>query len=254
MHPVLFHVGDLPIATYGVATGLALLLGVLLGTRQAKRDGLPSEWAWDLGLLTMACFPVGARLEYVRTHWDRFADHPAAILSLRDGGLVFYGGLVTSILGFLVYARWRKVSALALLDMMAPSVSFGHAIGRLGCLAAGCCYGRETSGAWSITFPEGSVAPAGVPLIPTQLHEAAFNLALGTFLALVPRRFVGQRFVLMLWLYAIFRTVNEVFRGDSARGTVFGGLMTNAQLTAVVLSLVAAGIAWRHRSARASTM
>ena len=72
-----------------------------------------------------------------------------------------------------------------------------------------------------------------------------FNVAMGLFLAWVPRRFVGQRFVLLLWLYPPFRAINELFRGDSARGYVFDGLMTNGQLTSMVLVAVGAAIWWR---------
>ena len=245
MHPVLFHVGTLAVSTYGVMLGLGLLVGLLYGTVQARKDGLPGDWAWDLGLLTMFCAIVGSRAEYVRTHVERFVDAPASMFALRDGGLVFYGGFVASLLGFMAYAKWRKVPVLALFDMMAPSVGFGHAIGRIGCLAAGCCFGRPTTSAWSITFPEGSLAPAGVPLVPTQVNEVLFNVATGLFLSWVPRRFVGQRFVLLLWLYPPFRATNELFRGDSARGYVFDGLMTNGQLTSLVLIAVGALVWWR---------
>lgn len=249
MHPVLFHVGTLAVSTYGVTMGLGLFVGLLYGTVQARKDGLPGEWAWDLGLVAMVCAVVGSRLEYVRTHFERFAGSPGDIFVLRDGGLVFYGGFVASLFGFWAYARWRKVPVLALFDLMAPSVGFGHAIGRIGCLSTGCCFGQPTDGVWAITFPEGSLAPAGVPLVPTQVNEVLFNLAMGLFLAWVPRRFVGQRFVLLIWLYPAFRAVNETLRGDAARGWVFDGLMTNGQLTSLVLIAVGAVIWGRARKA-----
>ena len=242
MHPVLFTVGGFAVPSYGVMLATGLFVGLLIGTLRAPRDGFPSEWAWDLGILTMVCAIIGGRLEFVRTNFSRFLAAPSTIFALRDGGMVFYGGFVLTVLGFLVYARRRSVPALALLDMMAPSVGFGHAIGRIGCLLAGCCFGVPTSGWWSVTFPPGSLAPAGQPLVPTQIHEVLFNLILGTFLWFFPRRFVGQRFALLLLLYGAFRALNETVRGDSARGTVLGGLLTNAQFTSLILACVAAAI------------
>lgn len=250
MHPVLFRVGNFDVATYGVCVGLALFLGLLLGTVRARRDGLAGDTAWDLGLIAMVCAVVGARLEYVRTHPGSFLEDPARVFALRDGGLVFYGGFVFTLLGYALYARVKKQPFLALTDVMAPSLSFGHALGRLGCLSAGCCYGRETEGWWHITFPEGSLAPPNTPLIPTQVHEIIANLAIGTLLWFLPRRFVGQRTALLFSLYGVFRFVNEFFRNDD-RGTFAGTGLTNGQATSVVMLLAAAAIvAWARRGPR----
>lgn len=247
MHPVLFTIHGFAVPSYGMALATGLFVGLLYGTVQARKDGLPADWAWDLGILAMIFGVLGGRLEYVRTHWERFVGHPAAIFALRDGGMVFYGGFLLTLASYVVYARWRRVPVIALFDMMAPSVGFGHAIGRFGCLAAGCCYGRPTDGPWAITFPTGGIAPSGVPLIPTQVHEILFNTAMGFLLVAVPRRFVGQRFALLLLLYPTFRVINEVFRGDAERGLVFGTPFTPGEVTSAVLVLVALAL-WRHAS------
>ncbi len=243
MHPVMFHVGTFAVPTYGFMLATGLFLGLLYGTAQLRRDGQDPEWGWDLGILAMFGGVVGGRAEYVRTHFERFVAKPVEMFALRDGGMVFYGGLLLSIAMYLLYARWRKVSSLVLFDAMAPSVAFGHAIGRFGCLGAGCCYGQATDGAWAITFPSGAIAPAGVPRIPTQVHEILFNAALGLFLVFMPRRFVGQRFVMLLTLYPIFRSINELFRGDEERGRLFGTAITNGEATSALLVLVAIAIA-----------
>ncbi len=240
MHPVLFRLGDFPVATYGVCFGVGLFAGLLLATVRARRDGIPGDWAWDLGMLAMVFGVIGARLEYVRTHPAAFLENPALVFALRDGGLVFYGGFALTLAAYVVYARFRGLHFLDLTDLMAPSVALGHAIGRVGCIAAGCCYGRPTDGWWQLTFPGGSVAPAAVALVPTQVHEVLANLAISATLWVVPRRFRGQRFAMLLALYGSFRFVNELFRSDN-RGSFLGTSLSNGQGTAL-LFLVAAAV------------
>jgi phosphatidylglycerol:prolipoprotein diacylglycerol transferase len=250
VHPVLFRVGSLDISTYGVTLGLAFFFGLLLGTVRAKRDGMPVDTAWDLGIIAILCGVVGARLEYVRTHPERLIEDPTRVFALRDGGLVFYGGFIGTMLGFALYARLKRARFFDLTDVMAPSLGFGHALGRVGCLAVGCCYGRPTDGPWAITFPEGAVAPAGIPLIPTQVHEIVANFVIGLFLWKLPQGFSGRRTALVLGLYGAFRFTNEFFRNDD-RGQFLGTVLTNGQATGLVM--VALGIAvwaWGSRAPR----
>ncbi len=250
MHPVLFRVGSLDISTYGVALGLAFFFGLLLGTVRARRDGLAVDTAWDLGIIAIVCGVVGARLEFIRTHPGYLGDDLSRLFALRDGGLVFYGGFLGTLLGFAVYARLKGLRLFALTDMMAPSLSLGHALGRAGCLAAGCCYGRPTDGPWAITFPEGSVAPAHVPLIPTQVNEIVANLVIGTLLWTLPRRFPGQRTALLFALYGSFRFINEMFRNDD-RGQFLGTVLSNAQATGLAMVLLGFALwAWGSRAPR----
>jgi phosphatidylglycerol---prolipoprotein diacylglyceryl transferase len=246
--PVLFHLGDFPVATYGITMGAGIFFGLLLGTVRARRDGLPSDWAWDLGLLAFTLGIAGARLEYVRTHPAVFLENPARVFALRDGGLVFYGGFVLTLIGFAVYARFRGRHFLDMTDMMSPSLAFGLALGRIGCLASGCCYGRPTEGWWAVTFPEGAVAPAHVPLLPTQLHEVIAAVAIGALLWGLPRKFIGHRSAVLFFLYGIFRFVNEHFRNDN-RGAFLGTSLTNGQATSV-LFILAAAVIWVTRRAR----
>lgn len=243
MLPVLFTIAGFEVHTYGVAAGLGLFLGILGAVWLGTRDGLPSTRLWDVGLVLIAGGVLGARLEYVRTHWDHFAADPARVLAFRDGGLVFYGGFVLAVLGLMVYTWARGLGVLRTLDVFAPMVPFGHAIGRLGCFAAGCCFGAPTDVPWAVVFPPGSEAPAGVPLHPTQLYEAGYSLVVAVVLAwLLPRRrFDGQVFGLLLVVVPALRAVNEVFRGDAVRGfTVLG--LSNAQATSILLGTVGVAI------------
>ena len=146
MHPVLLDVGGYAIPTYGVCLALGLLIGLLVGGVRARRDGLPFEIAWDLGIIAMVAGIVGSRAEYVRSHLWRFSwDEPLRVFALRDGGMVFYGGLILTLAAYAAYGRWKGISFFALTDLMAPSVALGHALGRVGCLLAGCCYRSEST-------------------------------------------------------------------------------------------------------------
>lgn len=239
MHPILFTLAGWPVHTYGAAYGAALFGGICGMVALGKRDGIDPSWMWDLGLLILFASVFGARAEYVRTHFASFHGDIAAMAALRDGGLVYYGGFVACALSIYAYARFRRVSPLRLLDHVAPVVPLGHALGRLGCFAAGCCYGRPTDLPWGVLFPPGGEAPSDVPRHPTQLYEAGGNVLIGLFLLWVWRRrsAPGQVFAALCLTYPVLRAIVETFRGDAVRGFVVGGL-SNAQVTSAVLFVV----------------
>ena len=255
MHPVLLHVGGFAVHGYGVCYAVATAVGILWARRLAARDGIGSDAWWDVCLGLIVGMILGARLEYVRTHVADFASDPARVFALRDGGLVFYGGLIGGVAGMALVARWRRLSLLAVLDAFAVSTPLAHAIGRVGCVLAGCCWGRPTDLPWAVRYPV-THASGGVPVHPVQLYEAAFNVALSLALARVHgrRTFRGQTLALYLIVYALFRAGNEGFRGDAIRGVAVAGL-SNAQATSIVLVLAGLGVAWlgRRSAAPAST-
>jgi phosphatidylglycerol:prolipoprotein diacylglycerol transferase len=143
--------------------------------------------------------------------------------------------------------------------VFAPGIALGHAIGRLGCLAAGCCYGRPTEVAWAVTFRDPAAAanvgtPLGVPLHPTQLYESAAELLILILLVGTERRgrgFAGRTFWLYLLLYGISRFVIEVYRGDP-RGMVFDTFSTSQFISVVLVPLSLAMLAWLSRRPQAA--
>jgi len=247
LQPVLFHLGGFAVHGYGVCYALATAVGILWARRLASRDGIGTDAWWDICLGLIVGMILGARLEYVRTHVADFASDPARVLALRDGGLVFYGGLIGGVAGMALVARWRGLSLLAVLDAFAVSTPLAHAIGRVGCVLAGCCWGRPTDLPWALRYPA-SHASHGVPVHPVQLYEAAFNVALSVALARVHARraFRGQALAIYLIVYAAFRAVNESFRGDAIRGVAFAGL-SNAQATSLGLVIAGLGVVWLGR-------
>ena len=128
-----------------------------------------------------------------------------------------------------------------------PGIALGQSIGRLGCFAAGCCYGKPTHSFLGVTFTnpysnQTVGVPLWIPLHPTQLYEAAANLVIFAilWLKLKRKKFDGQVFILYLTLYSVVRFTIEFFRGDPDRGFLFGGLLSTSQFISVILMIAAA--------------
>jgi phosphatidylglycerol:prolipoprotein diacylglycerol transferase len=265
----------LPLHTYGLLIAAAFLVGIWLSQREAARRGQDPEKIADLSFWILVAALVGSRVYYILLHLNDYfgpgqflANTPIGriprFLVVWEGGLVFYGGFIGAIVVAVLYMRAAGMPFLAHADTMIPQVALGHFLGRLGCFAAGCCWGHvmETPHPWGASFPPESLAFQTfsqqsdaaryltpdrlhtLPLHPTQLYEAFGEL--GLFLVLVflvrPRKqFHGQ--VLAAWLvaYSFLRATIELFRGDFDRGFVswLPGV-NSAQLTS--LAILAAGV------------
>lgn len=233
MHPDLVSLGFLHIKTYGAFMALAFLAGWQVIAFLCRRTGRNPEPLSNLLMLMMASGVVGARLAYVIEHWrSEFAGHPELIVRVDQGGLMFYGGLILAVLVFVTWCRVKKESLVRLADLFTTVVPLGHAFGRVGCFFYGCCYGRLSDSPCAVAFPRGSPAwyeqvnaglvageaTASLPVLPTQLFEAAAVLALFVVLFLLYRRY-WQRlpgFVMGCYFvgYACIRFGIEVLRGD----------------------------------------
>ncbi|MEW6215191.1 MAG: prolipoprotein diacylglyceryl transferase [Nitrospirota bacterium] len=224
MHPILFKLGPLTIHTYGVLVAAGFLLGLGLAVRQARKEGIPSDKIVDLGFYTLLSAIIGSRLFFVIINANHYLKNPIEIFKIWEGGLVFYGGILFTVPIAVWYIKKNAFGVWSTADLFAPSIAIGHAIGRLGCFVAGCCYGKPAEGLpWAVTFtnPE-SLARIGIPLHPTQLYESAGELI--NFLILIILRkyksFNGQLFLTYLLLYSVLRFIVEFFRGDVSRGFI----------------------------------
>ena len=231
---------------------MGVLIGLWISVRNSESLGINGEKAWNLGILVVLCGIVGAKVLYIINEWGYFAAHPSEIFSvstLQAGG-VFSGGLIAAFAAAAWYVRRHHMPALGTCDAFAPGLALGHAIGRIGCFAAGCCYGKETHHFWGVTFTNPLANQiAGTPLNkslePTQLFEAAVELANFFFLMwlLKRRKFDGQVFGAFMFIYGVARFFLEFLRDDEGRGSVFGGAMSGTQLIAIGL-VIAGGIIW----------
>ncbi len=233
MHPLLLSLGPVKIYTYGFCVALAFYVGVVLAGRSAERVGIPKERIQDLAFVLLLSSIVGARLFYVLTNLDTFMADPLEIVRFWNGGLVFYGGFIVATVAGIVYMKKHGMPLWRTGDALAPSLALGHAIGRLGCLFAGCCYGRVCDLPWAMTFTHpGSLAPTGIALHPTQLYATFANLALFGALMMFRRRirFDGQLFWLYVLLYGIVRSILETFRGDERGGELLATLSVSQSI------------------------
>ena len=242
MHPIAFQFGSFTITWYGVLVALAFLAGLWTASRRGLHVGFSGETIVDLGPWLIVGVIIGARALYVFSYWrGEFAGHPVAdIFKVWRGGLVFYGGFIGASLAFLLYAWKRQLPVWRFADVLAPSIALGSAIGRLGCLMNGCCYGRICQLPWAIHFPSDHRSyPNGVH--PTQVYDSILNLCLYVFLAWLFRRkrFDGQIFAAFLVGYACTRSFVELFRGDYPK-YYLGGWATPAQL--VSAGILVAGV------------
>lgn len=244
--PAVFGVGPLDVGpfsiyTYGVLLAAAYLTGLQLAYVRSKKIGLDPNRVLDLGVYVIIAALVGAKLLLLIIDFSYFRTHPADLLALARSGGVFYGGLIGAVLVAMWYIRRHGLPLWTTCDMFAPGIALGHVIGRVGCLMAGCCYGRATSVPWAITFSDPFAAsnvgtPLNVPLHPTQLYEAGAELVILIFLLITERKgrpFPGRTFWSYILLYAVSRFVIEFYRGDE-RGIVLG--VSTSQFISLILA------------------
>lgn len=162
-------------------------------------------------------------------------------LSSIVGGSVFYGGLLGGMLAGFLYIRHAKMDVSLTCDCAAPAIPLFHFFGRIGCFLGGCCYGIESEN--GIAFTD-SIAPYanGVPRVPVQLYEAAFNLVLflALWIMLAKGIFRGRLVLIYLMVYPVGRFILEFWRGDEYRGRIFG--LSTSQMISVILFVVSAAI------------
>ncbi len=246
MHKFAFHLGNFTIYWYGVLVALGMLAGLWTAGRRAPLSGVRSETVIDLGPWLILGTILGARGLFVLSYWrEDFAGQPLwQIFNIRNGGLVFYGGLIGASLACVLYVRFKKLPLWKIADVLAPSIALGHSFGRIGCLMNGCCYGRACELPWAIHFPDDHPTH-GAGVHTTQIYEALLDLGLYAALAAFYRRkkFDGQVFASYLLLYAVLRAFVEVFRGDY---TVYylNGHVTPAQVLSIPIFVAGALLWW----------
>lgn len=259
MLPELFHLGPITVYSYGVLLAAAYLLGLKLAMVRARAWGLDATRMLDLGIYIIISALVGAKLLLLVVDFRQFREDPAELLSLARSGGVFYGGLILAVLVAFWYMRRHRLPLWQTCDVFAPGIALGHAVGRLGCLAAGCCFGKPTDVAWAVTFTNPQAAanvgtPLHVPLHPTQLYESAAEAIILVVLLATERKgraYPGRTFWLYMLLYGISRFIIEFYRGDE-RGMVFDTLSTSQFISLVLVPLSLVMLAWLARQPQPS--
>ncbi len=229
MFPVLIEVFGIKIYTYGVLVATGALLAYFLSLRLAKREGLNTSQIENTLLFALLLGVIGGRLAYVIEHPEQMRNF-IDVFAIWNGGMDFFGGLVGGVLGAILAIMWYKLPVWKVADMAVLSLTIAHAVGRLGCTSAGCCYGQPfpTQGVstpgihfshkfpfFYVVFPEGAVAPPYMPLYPTQLMEFIGLIFIFSLLLLAHRKkpFDGFVFSLYMLLYGVLRFFLEFYRG-----------------------------------------
>ncbi len=266
MHPILFHIGSFAVHSYGVLIMLGFSIGMWRALRlcRMRMEKLPPESRrrvspdamFDIGFYGLIWGMVGARLFFVLLDWQDYSAHPLKAFALWEGGLTLQGAMLFGILFLVWYCKKHKVNILAAADIAAVSWPLAYAIGRIGCLLNGCCYGAPTSLPWGIRFPDedhpGTLTP---PSHPIQLYATLINLCF--FWWLVKREKRPRQDGLLFWIYiamyGAYRCAMEPLRiGGTSTYDIPSLHLTYTEIVSfamVVLGMCAAFWLKKHRTA-----
>jgi phosphatidylglycerol---prolipoprotein diacylglyceryl transferase len=237
MYPEI-DLGPLTIQTFGLMFALAFLSAGALIARRLDELGRPIDWAYEMGFAAFVGGVVGSRLYYVVDNYDQVKDDLFGNLFSGEG-LVWYGGAIGGAIAVLLWAWYRGILGLALLDLAAPALALGYAIGRCGCQLSGDGdYGKDWDGPWAMAYPDGTV-PTDQTVHPTPVYET-LAMGLGAYILwqLRDRFRAGILFAIYLVYAGLERFLVEFVRRNE---DVLLGL-TQAQLESAVIAI--AGLTW----------
>ena len=243
MHPILFKLGPFTIHTYGVFIAVGFLSGLFVARYFAEKEGIKKDFIYDFAFFILICSIIGARIFYVIEYHEFYFRHPLNIIKIWQGGLVFYGGLIGGILAVIWYVKRYNLNKWQIADIFLVSLPLGQFFGRLGCLSAGCCYGKPCNLPWAITFKDpNSLAPKNIPLHPTEIYHGLANLAIFFFLFYFyksgKRKFYGEIAILYGILYSLGRFIIEFFRGDYRGHILIFSIPQFISLIILILSII----------------
>lgn len=244
-NPIVFNLGGFEVRWYGVFVVLAVITVIGIALLEAKRRHFSTDVIWDVGLWSVIGGVLGARLLHIIDKWDYYIQHPDQLLNFA--GLAIWGAVLGALVAVIIYTYVKKISFWELVDIVAPGAILGQAIGRVGCLINGCCYGRvcELPIASLYQHPD-SYAPHGIPLYPTQLFHIAWNVAGFVLLWLLRKRMKPQGALFLLWL--IYFSVGDFIIHIYREGDIFMFNLQQAQVIDIAIIIVAAAL-WVMRAA-----
>jgi phosphatidylglycerol:prolipoprotein diacylglycerol transferase len=236
------QIGPLELKTFGICFALGFVAAGLVGARRLRELDLPVDWAYEIIFAGLAGGFVGARVDYVIQNWDT-ASEDLVGAAFSGSGLVWLGGVVGGAIAVLAWARWRGFLGLALLDLTAPLIALGYAIGRVGCQLSGDGdYGKASDLPWAMAYPDGT-EPIDTAVHPTPIYESiAMGLVALALWRLRDRLRPGLIFALWLVLTGLERLLVEFVRRNETAALS----LTLAQLVSV--AMIAAGAAWLVRA------
>lgn len=235
----LLTIGGLTIHGYGLMIGIGFIAAYLMTEYRARKYKMNTDIVFTLFLSSVIFGLLGAKVLYYLTILDRVIEDPGVLLD-EMGGFVVYGGIIGGVLAGYVVCRIKKERFWQYFDLIAPALALAQGFGRIGCLLAGCCYGKETDSPLSITFHTSDFAPNDVALIPTQIYSSILDFLNCIVLCLIAKHAKKERTVSGCYLifYSTGRFILEFFRGDLERGSV--GILSTSQFISIFI--FAAGV------------
>ena len=220
MRYILFEIGPFTLYSYGFMIAIGIIAAIMAAEFRAKKYGLNRDHMYGIAILGLIFGMLGAKLLFFITEIKDILEDPSILLSLSEG-FVVYGGIIGGIFGAYLYCRWKKLPVWKYFDIAAPSLALAQGFGRIGCFMAGCCYGRETSAWYGVTFEHSPFAPNHVSLIPTQLISSAADFLHFFLLLWITKKRKTEGIVVSFYLifYSIGRFLIEMLRNDP-RGSV----------------------------------
>src|SRR4030065_650740 len=239
INPVAFSLGAFYVRWYGIMVVLAVVAVIVISLLEARRVGLAEEHIYSFSLWAIIGGIIVSRLLHVIDKWNYYMANPAQIIGFE--GLTVYGAVLGALLAVLIYCWVKKISFWLIGDVIAPGAILGQAIGRIGCIMNGCCYGLPTSLPWDVVYTNpGSYCPLGESFQPTQIYHILWNLIGFGILWSLHRRLKpqGSLFLLYLALYAAGDLAIRFLReGEPFRSGMFFN-MQQAQLIGIVILVV----------------
>jgi len=244
MHQYLFHIGNFPIRSYGLVISLSIILATGVGYFLAKmeRKGYEKHIV-DLGIYCGIAGLIGARLwDVFFFDWDYYSQHLTELFAVWQGGMAIQGGVLLGVLTGVYYCRQHQLDTLALMDILAPAIILGQALGRCANLLNGDAFGAPTGGSFGLLYPDTTLAYrtyGSQPLWPAEVWEGQLDMVIFALLLMFRsrRHAKGQCFALYVFLYSAARFCLEFLRGDYTDKVL--GLFTSAQTTSLVLMSLA---------------
>ncbi len=210
---------------------IGVALAAFWAAKRTEKFGLEPEAVWDALLWMIIPGILGARGVYMATHWNEFAGQPDRIFSLQFNGLTSFGGIIFGFIGLLVFLKIKKIPLWPMLDTVGVPGLVAHAIGRIGCLLNGCCFGYPCTDGYCVHV-EGHTGA----FLPAQGFDTIMCLIIAGILLLIERKQLkpGVGFMFCIVGYGASRFVYEFWRAgpfDSASGTYLPDLLGSTPLT-----------------------
>jgi len=227
MYPVICKIGPFAIYSYGLMLALSFLVSLALIREQTRKKGGDFDLIFNLVFAAFIFGIIGARVFYIVENLPYYLENPLEMVMLQHGGMSWFGGLIAGSWAGIIYLKKRKVAVYQALDFIVPYVALSQAIGRIGCLLNGCCYGKPSE--YGIYFPVHDAV-----LIPTQIYSSLALVLIFIILRFLQDRphKAGQILFLYLLLYSVKRFFVEFWRDDNA--VIFSG-MTLFQLLSIAI-------------------